>query len=85
MFINHLVCEGCGDCGVQSNCVSITPFETELGTKRKIDQSACNKDYTCQEGFCPSFITVEGDLKSKSTNYKSMILNLRIIFLNQKN
>jgi len=66
MFINHLVCEGCGDCGVQSNCVSITPFETELGTKRKIDQSACNKDYTCQEGFCPSFITVEGDLKSKS-------------------
>ena len=68
MFINHLVCEGCGDCGVQSNCVSITPFETELGTKRKIDQSACNKDYTCQEGFCPSFITVEGDLKSKSNN-----------------
>ena len=66
MFINHLVCEGCGDCGVQSNCVSITPFETELGTKRKIDQSACNKDYTCNEGFCPSFITVEGDLKPKS-------------------
>ena len=59
-FINELVCEGCGDCGTASNCVSITPKETELGRKRAIDQSACNKDFTCIEGFCPSFVTVHG-------------------------
>ncbi len=60
VFINTQVCEGCGDCGTQSNCVAILPDDTELGRKRRIDQSACNKDYTCVEGFCPSFVTVNG-------------------------
>ena len=60
VFINTDICEGCGDCGVQSNCVSIVPVETELGRKRAIDQSSCNKDFSCLKGFCPSFVTVEG-------------------------
>ncbi|TRD22990.1 indolepyruvate ferredoxin oxidoreductase family protein [Palleronia caenipelagi] len=65
IFINPEICEGCGDCGVQSNCVAITPLETELGRKRQIDQSACNKDFSCLNGFCPSFVEVTGGTPRK--------------------
>lgn len=65
VMINELVCEGCGDCGVQSNCVAIEPVETEFGRKRAIDQDACNKDFSCIKGFCPSFVTVHGGQRRK--------------------
>ena len=60
LVINPAVCEGCGDCSVQSNCISVEPLETELGRKRAINQSTCNKDYSCVKGFCPSFVTIDG-------------------------
>lgn len=71
VVINEEVCEGCGDCGVQSNCVSILPLETPLGRKRKIDQSSCNKDFSCVKGFCPSFVTVEGGALRKPAKSKA--------------
>ncbi|OFS86158.1 indolepyruvate ferredoxin oxidoreductase [Oligella sp. HMSC05A10] len=67
-FINEDVCEGCGDCGVQSNCLSIEPHETPMGIKRKINQSSCNKDFSCQKGFCPSFVTAKGAQLIKPTS-----------------
>ncbi|WP_374406571.1 indolepyruvate ferredoxin oxidoreductase family protein [Hydrogenophaga sp.] len=72
VVINELVCEGCGDCGVQSNCLSVEPLETEFGRKRQINQSTCNKDFSCVKGFCPSFVTVDGgQLRKKKSDAKA--------------
>src|SRR6202162_383255 len=68
---NDLVCEGCGDCSTASNCLSVVPVETEFGRKRGIDQSSCNKDYSCLKGFCPSFVTVHGGSLRKPKRQKA--------------
>ena len=68
IFINPLVCEGCGDCGVESNCIAIEPLETRFGRKRQINQSACNKDFSCTKGYCPSFLTITGGTLKKKSN-----------------
>ena len=73
VFINHLVCEGCGDCSIESNCISVEPLKTSYGTKRKINQSTCNKDFSCANGFCPSFTEIKGGSIIKKNSSK--ILN----------
>jgi indolepyruvate ferredoxin oxidoreductase len=73
VFINEAVCEGCGDCSTKSNCLSVIPVETEFGRKRAIDQSSCNKDYSCVNGFCPSFVTVHGGSLRKPKREKGAV------------
>ncbi len=78
VYINTDICEGCGDCGVQSNCISLIPVETELGRKRAVDQSSCNMDLSCVKGFCPSFVTLEGAEPRKEKSQNIDIPNLEL-------
>jgi len=73
-YINDLVCEGCGDCSVESNCLSVEPKETPFGRKRQINLSSCNKDFSCLNGFCPSFVTVEGATRRKKQGAEIEVL-----------
>jgi len=77
-FINEAVCEGCGDCGVKSNCVSIEPVETELGRKRAINQSSCNKDFSCVNGFCPSFVTLRAQSRGVAGRDRWLLMPRRL-------
>ncbi len=79
LFVNHLVCEGCGDCSQTSNCMSVLPRQTEYGLKRRIDQSSCNKDYSCVEGFCPSFVSVTGGIPRKAGMVAEVPDKLRLL------
>ncbi|MBT6427761.1 MAG: indolepyruvate ferredoxin oxidoreductase family protein, partial [Rhodospirillaceae bacterium] len=79
LFVNDLVCEGCGDCSVTSNCMSVLPLHTDHGLKRKIDQSSCNKDYSCVEGFCPSFVSVVGGVPRKAGMVSEVPDKLRLL------
>jgi indolepyruvate ferredoxin oxidoreductase len=79
IFINERVCEGCGDCSVQSNCIAIEPLETDYGRKRKINQSACNKDVSCAKGFCPSFVEIEGARLRKPDDARLRTLEARLV------
>jgi indolepyruvate ferredoxin oxidoreductase len=80
VFINEAVCEGCGDCSTQSNCISIEPVETELGRKRRVNQTTCNKDFSCAEGLCPSFVSVMGgDLQRQGVERDALIDALTVL------
>ncbi|MGT2456216.1 indolepyruvate ferredoxin oxidoreductase family protein [Cupriavidus basilensis] len=80
VIINELVCEGCGDCSVESNCVAVQPLETEFGRKREINQNTCNKDFSCVKGFCPSFVTVEGGkLKKPEAARKAKLSDMPVL------
>jgi indolepyruvate ferredoxin oxidoreductase len=79
LFINERVCEGCGDCSVQSNCISIEPLETAFGRKRKINQSACNKDFSCVKGFCPCFVEIEGARLRKPDDARLRTMESRLL------
>lgn len=76
VVINSLVCEGCGDCSIESNCLSVEPRKTPFGLKRKINLSSCNKDFTCVKGFCPSFVTIEGGQRKKSVGRAIDLISL---------